>query len=181
MPCTTFALDPAFGPVTEIGISVARSQLPQNSPTPPITWIKAIADTGCSTTSIFSGVASKAGLKVVSKTNVISTTHTVPANVYLGDLWIRATYIGGNHEFPLYDRQFIELIQANPNFDALLGMDVFFWSSLIVGAVAILFALKNLSHLGDFNDAPRNDRLCGVLTAGWKRLRAGLRRAGRQD
>ncbi len=136
MPCTTFALDPTLGPVTEIGISAPRSLLPQGSPVPPITWIKAIADTGCSTTSIFSGVAAKAGLTVVSKTNVISTTHTVPANVYLGDLWIRGSYLGGTHEFAIYDRPFIELIQQNPSFDALLGMDVFNLGTLLVNGHA---------------------------------------------
>jgi hypothetical protein len=136
MPCTTFTLDPTLGPVTEIGISAPASLQAAGAPAPAITWIKAIADTGCTTTSIFSGVAKNAGLIVTGKTNVISTTHTLAANVYLGDLFIRAVYMGGNHEFPLPDRQFVELLQSNPNFDALLGMDVLQLGTFVVGGHA---------------------------------------------
>jgi hypothetical protein len=136
MPCTTFTLDPTFGPVAEIGIAAPASFQPKGAAPPPITWIKAIADTGCGITSVFSGVAANAGLLVVGKTNVISTTHTMPANVYLGDLFIRGSYLGAPMIMPLPDRQFIELIQSHPNFDALLGMDVFRLGTLVVNGHA---------------------------------------------
>ncbi len=136
MPCTTFTLDPTFGPIAEIGIAAPASFQVKGSPAPPISWIKSIADTGCATTSVFSGVAANAGLLVVGKTSVISTTHTMAANVYLGDLFLRGSYLGAPMIIPLPDRQFIELIQSNPNFDALLGMDVFRLGTLVVNGHA---------------------------------------------
>lgn len=124
MPCSTFPIDPALGPVVEIGISPPRSLLAANAPAPAITWIKAIADTGCTHTSIFGGAATRAGLQVVSKTTVNSTSHSIPANVYLGDLFLKYSVANTAFEFRFRDRPFLELIRGDPNFESLLGMDI---------------------------------------------------------
>lgn len=124
MPCNTFPIDPAAGPLLDIGIAPALSLMPPGSAPPPIRWIKAVADTGCSHTAIHSGVALTANLPLISKVVVNSTTHSVVANVYLGDLVLRYTIFNNSYEFFFRDRPFTELIQNNPNYDALLGMDI---------------------------------------------------------
>jgi hypothetical protein len=123
MPCINFPIEP-IGPVLEIGLSKAKAFTTEGE-TPPIVWAKAIADTGCTTTSVHTGLAQSAGLQVVGKANVLSTTHTVPANLYLGNLYLEWTLLNGsviNMTFP--DQQFLELHQCSPHHQALLGMNV---------------------------------------------------------
>lgn len=123
MPCITFPINPSNVPLLEIGISTPQSLAPVGT-IPTINWIKAIADTGCTSTSIFSGAATKAGLQIVSKGMVNSTTHSVPVNIYYGDLILRYSYGSKPFEFRFFDRSFLELVRPDPNFEALLGMDI---------------------------------------------------------
>lgn len=123
MPCITFPIEP-IGPVLEIGVGKASSlQTPGENN--PIIWAKAVADTGCTITSIHTQLALKAGLQVIGKVNVDSTTDTVPVNVYLGNLYLKWTLPNGaviNVPFP--DQRFIELMQCSANHEALLGMNI---------------------------------------------------------
>jgi hypothetical protein len=123
MPCITFPIDP-IGPVLEIGIAPPRSLLAPGSPPPPITWIKAIADTGCTHTSIQTNVAGACGLGVVGKTTITSTTQMAPVNIYLGDVFIRFPMGNTFFEWIFNDRGLLELLHPSPNFSALLGMDI---------------------------------------------------------
>jgi len=132
MPCSTFPIDPAVGPIVDVGIAPPLSLVPQGDPPPSIRWVKAIADTGCSHTALHSGAAAAAGLPIISKIFVRSTTHTVPANVYLGDLFLRYTVFNNSYEFPFRDRPFTELVQNSPDYDALLGMDLLGIGTLVV-------------------------------------------------
>jgi len=127
MPCSTFPIDPLYGPVIDIGIAAPLSLAPTGAPPPPITWIKAIADTGCTHTSIFTDAAKKIGIPVISKTTVNSTTQAVPADVYLADLFLRWSHPwapGQVFEYPFRDRRMLELIRSTPANEALLGMDI---------------------------------------------------------
>ena len=124
MPCITFPIEP-IGPVLEIGLSKATSLLIPGESPPLIVWAKAVADTGCTTTSIHTDLAVRAGLQVIGKTNVNSTTHTVPVNVYLGNLYLKWTLLNGSViNMPFQDQQFIELMQCSDNHEALLGMNL---------------------------------------------------------
>ena len=132
MPCISFPIDIVVGPVLEIGISSPLSLATHGAPPPQIHWFKALADTGCSHTSIHSDVAAKAGLTVISKALVKSTTHSVAVDVYLGDLFLRVTMGTRVFEFPFRDRSFAQLLNASPSFDALLGMDIFSYGTLVI-------------------------------------------------
>jgi len=57
----------------------------------------------------------------------------VPVNVYHGDLFLRSLVAWTapfDWKFP--DHGFIEMVNSNPNFDALLGMDIFNQGVLVV-------------------------------------------------
>jgi hypothetical protein len=124
MPCILIPFS-VVGPLLEIGIAAPVSLAPHGAPPTPITWIKAIADTGCSHTALFSGVATAAGLPIIGKTQVHNTSQIVSADIYLGDLIIRCGLPGNRvFEFPFRDRRFTELLQGGPNHNALLGMDI---------------------------------------------------------
>jgi hypothetical protein len=115
----------AVGPTLEIGISAPSSLLPAGSAAPQILWFKAIADTGCSHTSIHSSVATKCGLKVLSKGSAATSAGVVAVNIYHGDLFLRSLIAWTTpFEWKFPDRGFMELLHQNPNFDALLGMDI---------------------------------------------------------
>lgn len=123
MACITFPID-AIGPVIEIGISQPRSLLAQGSAPPQIAWIKAIADTGCTHTSIHSSVAAGCGLAIVGKLPVSSTMQTTPVNLYHGDVFIRFPVAGTFFEWRFPDVGLLELLLPSPQFQALLGMDI---------------------------------------------------------
>lgn len=124
MPCITFPIE-QIGPVLEIGISKATSLLAAGEAQPPIIWAKAIADTGCTTTSIHTDLAARAGLQVIAKGTVNSTTHTVPVNVYLGNIYLKWKLLNGSEiNMPFPDVQLLELKQCSANHEALLGMNL---------------------------------------------------------
>ena len=110
--------------VVDLGISSPLSLVAPGAPPPQIHWVKALADTGCTHTSIFSGPANAVGLSVVIQTSVQSTTQAVTADVYVADLFIRWSLLGRVFEFPFRDRRLLQLIRPNPAFEALLGMDI---------------------------------------------------------
>lgn len=134
MPCILFPINPSNQPIVEIGIAAPKS-LGIAGSVAPIIWMKALADTGCTHTSVFSGTALKAGLPVISKTTVNSSTHSIPANVYLGDLILRYSYGNKPFEFRLPDRPFLELVNPHANFESLLGMDILGIGSLHVNGL----------------------------------------------
>src|SRR5215467_11854140 len=115
MPCINLPIDP-IGPVIEIGISLPISLMAQGAPAPQIHWIKALADTGCSHTSIHSSVATKCGLTVISKSAASTPAGSVAVNVYHGDLLLRPL-IGGvtPFEWRFPDRGLLEMLHHNPS------------------------------------------------------------------
>ena len=123
MPCINLPLDP-IGPIIEIGIAPPRTGAANGVPNPPIRWIKAIADTGCTHTSIHSSVALACGLSVLGKDTVTNTSGSIDVNIYHGDLVLRPVIGAGPFEWHFSNRGFLELLHQNPNFDALLGMDI---------------------------------------------------------
>jgi len=145
MPCINFPIDQTLGPFLNIGIAPAASlnpsgaaamgQAPSN-----VQWIKAIADTGCTLTSIYSGIAAGLNLPVISKCPVNNTTHTTISNVYLCDLFIKLQSPGFSFDYRFADRRVIELTRYDTRFDALLGMDI-----LSIGMFTINGPLKTAS------------------------------------
>src|SRR4051812_7329105 len=123
MPCINIPLDP-IGPLIEIGISYPSSQLSQGDPEPPIRWIRAVADTGCSHTSVHSSIAAACELPIISVGRAHTPGGVVTTNIYHGDLLLRPVIGHGPFEWRFWDRQFIEMVNPNPEFEALLGMDV---------------------------------------------------------
>jgi hypothetical protein len=89
-----------------------------------VQWVKAIADTGCTITSIYTGLASNLLLPIIGKQGVNSTTHSTVANVYLCDLFIKVPAGNSAFEYRFPDRQVMELLRQDNRFDALLGMDI---------------------------------------------------------
>jgi hypothetical protein len=124
MPCINFPIDP-IGPVLEIGIAPPASLRAPDAPQPPILWFKALADTGCSDTSIHTSVAQRCGLQIMSKGTATTPTGIVPVNLFHGDLFLRALVAWETEvEWPMRDRTFAELTHGDPTFDVLLGMDI---------------------------------------------------------
>ena len=132
MPSVSLPIS-AVGPTLEIGIATPASLLAADAPKPQIQWFKAIADTGCSHTSIHSSVAAKCGLKVLSKTTATTPGANVAVNIYHGDLFLRSmvSWITP-FDWGFGDRGFVEMVNPNPNFDALLGMDVLSFGVFVV-------------------------------------------------
>jgi hypothetical protein len=124
MPCISLPIN-QIGPTLEIGISLPLSLNPAGAQTPPILWILAIADTGCSHTSIHSSIATKCGLTVLGKGGATTPAGNVAVNLYHGDLLFRSL-VGrpSTFEWRFADRTFVEMLNPNPAFDALLGMDI---------------------------------------------------------
>jgi hypothetical protein len=124
MPSINFPIGP-HGPTLEIGISAPESLQAAGSPPAQKFWFKATADTGCSHTAIHSSVAQKCGLAVLSKTLVATTSGNVTVNVYHGDLYLRSLVAWTlPFEYVFNDQPLSEMLNANPNFDALLGMNI---------------------------------------------------------
>jgi hypothetical protein len=124
MPCININIDPV-GPTLDVGIAFPSSLLPANAKAPAITWFKALADTGCSHTSIHSSVATACGLTVIGKAGVATTAGSVAANMYHGDLFLRSLISWVTpFEWKFADRGLLEMIHKNPAFDILLGMDI---------------------------------------------------------
>lgn len=136
MPCITLALDP-LGPIVEIGVSLPGGW-PRANPPPPVHWIKAIADTGCTHTSIHTSVAQKLGLTVLSKETSNTPAGVVPINIYHGDLYLRPLIANTPFEWVFNDRRMLELLHKQAAYDALLGMDI-----LSQGAFMVNGLLKN--------------------------------------
>jgi hypothetical protein len=124
MPSINIPISP-IGPTLEIGIAAPKSLAAANAASPAVFWFKAIADTGCSHTSIHSSVATKCGLKVLSKSTAATPGGNVAVNIYHGDLFLRSLIAWTTpFQWSFPDRGFIEMVNQNPNFDALLGMDI---------------------------------------------------------
>ncbi len=134
MACINFPIDPRLGPIVEIGISLSTTKkTASGSSAPQIHWIKAVADSGCSHTSIQDTLIRQIGLPKSSKVPAYSAReqrldakdHLVDA--FRGVLFIRAPLVG----FPaqIVEEQFRDLLFPEikvplPNFGALLGMDI---------------------------------------------------------
>ena len=130
MPCILLPID-ALRPTIEIGIAFPASLVPAGSARPAITWIPAIADTGCSHTSLHGDVCAAAGLNVIGKGITHTANGPVNCNRYLGDMFIKVPFPNGTvFEYPFRDRMFVQLMQKIPQFDALLGMDIFTMGTL---------------------------------------------------
>lgn len=128
MPCIPLPIDASLRPILEIGISAPASLVPAGAPRPQIQWIKALADTGCTHTSIHSATAASAGLKILGKAPAPINTAAGPVtcNIFHGDLFVKVPLPNGTvFEFPFKDRGLIELACKIPDVDALLGMDMF--------------------------------------------------------
>jgi hypothetical protein len=124
MPCVTFQIEP-IGPTLQIGISSPRFLIATGAANPPIVWIKAVADTGCTHTSIHSSIARRCGLNIVGRSNAITPAGIAATNNYFGDIFINSMVSGITpYLWPFPDRGLVELLHQNPNFDALLGMDI---------------------------------------------------------
>ena len=124
MPCITFPLNIALVPILEICIAAPRLGLKPHMAQSSVIWIKAAADTGCSHTAIPAAIASKAGLPVRGKTMVRSSTDLVPADIYHGDLFLKCLHLGKPWEFRFENHNFVELPTTEPDYEALLGMDI---------------------------------------------------------
>jgi hypothetical protein len=136
MPCITLPIDSAFRPTVELGISAAASLLPKGSPPPPIHWVSAIADTGCSHTSVHTSIATKSGLKVLGKGSTHTANGTVNCNLFHGDLFIKIPLANGQvFEYPFKDRRIVELMVPIPSVDALMGMDLLMLGTLHVNGI----------------------------------------------
>ena len=125
MPCVNIPINPLVGPTLEIGIALPLSQVPAGQPRPQIRWFKAIADTGCTHTSIHTSIATTCGLNVIGKGNSSTAGGNRAVNVYFGDLYVRSQIAWVTpFEWQFADRGLVEMVHQNPNFDALLGLDI---------------------------------------------------------
>src|ERR1700679_941204 len=88
MPCINLQIEP-IGPVIELGVCCPASKQVPGDPPPTIHWIKAIIDTGCSHTAIYTSIAQKCGLSVISKGQASTPGGMVANNIYHGDLILR--------------------------------------------------------------------------------------------
>jgi hypothetical protein len=131
MPCIHAKIEP-IGPIVEFGISTPSVVITPGIPGPPIQWMRALIDTGCSHTSIHSSSAGKCGLNVISKGNVITPTAITPVDIYLGDAILRPIVGGRPFEWRFISHRFNELLHPNPNFEVLMGMDIIGQGTLVV-------------------------------------------------
>ncbi|MFO1157302.1 MAG: hypothetical protein U1E60_00530 [Reyranellaceae bacterium] len=122
MPCTNFPIDP-IGPVLEMGIAPAASLRSRDAP-PPILWFKALADTGCSDTSIHTSLAVRCGLQIISTGAATTPTGILPVNLFHADLFLRAVGWEAEVQRPMHDRTLVELTHGDPTVDVQLGMDI---------------------------------------------------------
>ncbi len=139
MPCVTWPYDPAVGPILVFGITAPASMAPRGASPPPIHWIKGLVDTGCSHTSLLSSLTIAANLPIISKTTVLSTTHSAPANIYLGDLHLGYNAAGNPYHHTFNDIPFTELLRGDQNFEALVGRNVLGMGSLFLNGLANQF------------------------------------------
>jgi hypothetical protein len=124
MPYLSFNNEP-IGPVISVGVSSPKSLLAPDASSPQIYWFRAIADTGCTNTSVSQNVINTLGLKSISKAQVTSTTQMINANVFLGDVFLKASIVSsGQIDWAFPNRFLLELIHQSPHFDVLLGMDM---------------------------------------------------------
>ena len=136
MPCVTWPYDPVIGPILVFGITAPASMALRGAPAPPIRWVKGLIDTGCSHTSLLSASTIAANLPIVSKTTVLSTTHAMHANIYLGDLHLGYNERGNNYHHTFPDIPFTELLRGDMNFDALVGRNVLSMGTLFLNGLA---------------------------------------------
>jgi hypothetical protein len=132
MPVALFNNDP-IGPTVEIGIAPHSPSDIAGVPPPTTVWIKAIADTGCTHTSICAAAAARASLPVIGIGQMTTASHTIPANLYFGTLWVRGMVTGTTSfawNFPA--RTFIELGLPGASHEALLGMDIISLGIMVV-------------------------------------------------
>ncbi len=138
MPCIQLPIDSSNRPIIESGISAPSSLLPAGASRPPIYWIKALADTGCTNTSVHSATAIASGLKILGKApgQINTAAGPVNCNVYHGDLFVKVPMQNGTvFEYPFRDRGIIELACKIPDVEALLGMDMFSLGTLHINGI----------------------------------------------
>lgn len=132
MPCINLPFDPTIGPLIPIGISAPLSLAQPGAVPLPVRVVQGLVDTGCSNLAISPATAAALGLPIIGKASVVSSTQTAPANVYLGDLHIPFLTGGTASRHSFADVRFLDFLHPDPNFDALIGRDVFSMGTLIV-------------------------------------------------
>lgn len=142
MPSITLPFDPAVGPIITFGISPPSSLAQAGSPAPSIKYIKGLVDTGCSNVSVNKATAVGAGLAIVGKAPVVSTTQAVNADVFLGDIHLPYTVRGATSHITFKDVRFLDLILPNASFDALIGRDVLGIGTLFFNGAANQFTIS---------------------------------------
>jgi hypothetical protein len=123
MPCITLPYDPTVGPLFSLGIAQPLSSLSDPS-SQKITWLRGLIDTGCSNISIAPAAAKAAGLPIIGKHPVASTTQTIESDLFLGDLFIPFADPADKFHHYFRDIRFLEFRFGNVAFDILVGRDV---------------------------------------------------------
>jgi len=114
-----------------LGISAPVSETVGGTP-PSVRWIKAVADTGCTHTCVTPSIISSAGLRLRGKVKVGTPFQTIPAKIYVADLYLKYALNKTILEFAFRDKQITEFLNPAPNNDALIGMDILEIGTLIV-------------------------------------------------
>jgi hypothetical protein len=123
MPCITLPYDPIVGPLFDIGVAQPLSSLSDPSKQ-KIVWLRGLIDTGCSNISITPSAAVKVGMPIIGKQPVMSTTQSIEADLFLGDLFISYADPADKFHHFFRDVRFLEIRFGNVNFDVLVGRDV---------------------------------------------------------
>lgn len=88
MPCLSGRFDVGIGALTSVAVLPIGAFLPTAIPPVEITTFAALIDTGATTTCITPDVAQTVGLEPIGKRPMVSATHSVDVDVYLGDLFL---------------------------------------------------------------------------------------------
>jgi hypothetical protein len=119
MPCLSGRFDLSIGPLINIGVIPAGVLTPSFSG--QITTFPALIDTGASVTCISQSVVQAVGLQPIGLRPMGSATHSVPANVYLVDLFLPFGAAG----FVIQGTQVMEFVpEGSAPFQMLLGRDI---------------------------------------------------------
>ena len=132
MPSVQCVSEPA-GPTLEIGISQHQQNPMAMIPPASTVWVRAIADTGASSTCICAATASRAFLPVLGKQLMRSASTERAVNVFYGDFWIKAVVNGASLAIMRFSSmRFLELALPGNSHQALLGMDILSQGMLVV-------------------------------------------------
>lgn len=127
MPCLTIPIDPNFGALISITITQAKSSIPQGGGPPRLKNLRALIDTGASTTCLAPHIAKHLDLKVLSKKPMATAAGVTEANIYLVDVVLPLLAPGqtAGMAIGVPDLQVAEVhLPEDGPYGALLGMDV---------------------------------------------------------